>query len=66
MIDDDLPRPKPALFAPRDLAPLGIEELRTYVGALRTEIARAESEILRKQQQRDAASLFFKTNNAAG
>jgi uncharacterized small protein (DUF1192 family) len=64
-IDDDLPRPKPLLFSPRDLAPLGIEELQTYIASLQTEIARADGEIMRKKQQRDAASLFFKRHDAA-
>jgi uncharacterized small protein (DUF1192 family) len=39
---------------------LGIEELHDYIGELRAEIARVETEIERKQGHRTAADAFFK------
>jgi uncharacterized small protein (DUF1192 family) len=41
------------------LDPLGIEELRAYIGELTAEIARAEAEIVRKQAHRGAADAVF-------
>lgn len=41
------------------LDPLGVEELRAYVGELQVEIARTEAEIARKQSHRSAADVFF-------
>jgi uncharacterized small protein (DUF1192 family) len=42
------------------LDPLGIEELREYIGELREEIARVEADIERKQGHRSAADSFFR------
>jgi uncharacterized small protein (DUF1192 family) len=39
---------------------LGIEELREYIDELKTEIARVEADIDRKQGHRSAADAFFK------
>ena len=39
---------------------MGIEELRSYIDELRTEIARVEADIGRKNSHRDAADAFFK------
>jgi uncharacterized small protein (DUF1192 family) len=60
MEDDDGPKPKPTLVTPRLLEPMGVEELRDYITALRAEIARAESEITRKQGHRGAADALFR------
>jgi uncharacterized small protein (DUF1192 family) len=59
LTEDDAPRPKPK-FTPLPLDRLGVEELETYIGELRGEIARAEAEIARKQHLRSAADSFFK------
>lgn len=42
------------------LDPLGVEELREYIGELRAEIARVEADIDRKQGHRSAAEAFFR------
>jgi len=57
--DEDLPRPKARLITP-PLDPLGVAELEAYIGDLRTEIARAEAEIARKQGHRNAADSVFR------
>ncbi len=61
MIDEDEPK-KPA---PRVASPLldgwGVEELESYIGELRAEIARAEAAIAAKQSHRAAAAAFFRT-----
>lgn len=57
--DDDLPRalrPKP-----RDLDVMGIEELNEYIAELEAEIERVRSAIVKKEQQRIAASAVFKS-----
>jgi uncharacterized small protein (DUF1192 family) len=38
----------------------GIEELLSYIGELRGEIARVEAEIARKQDHKSAADAFFR------
>ena len=56
--DDDLPRalrPKPT-----DLDVMGIEELNEYIAELEAEIERVRSAIVKKEQQRIAASAVFK------
>ena len=59
--EDDLPTPRPAArLVPRNLEPMAVAELQEYIAELRTEIARAEAEILRKGRSRDAAEAFFK------
>jgi uncharacterized small protein (DUF1192 family) len=57
--DEDLPR-KPARFERPVLDRWGIEELRSYIGELQEEIARAEAEITRKAGHRTAADAFFR------
>ncbi len=55
--DDDLPRalrPKPT-----DLDVMGIEELNEYIAELEAEIERVRSAIVKKEQQRIAASAVF-------
>jgi len=59
--DDDLPRPKPARLTKLLLDPLGVDELREYIGELKAEIARVEVEMTRKSSHRSAADAFFKT-----
>ena len=57
--DDDLPRalrPKPT-----DLDVMGIEELNEYIAELEAEIERVRSTIVKKEQQRIAASAVFKS-----
>ena len=59
MQDEEAPRPKLSLQTPV-LDPLGIAELRAYIGALQAEIARAEAAIARKQDHRAAADSVFR------
>lgn len=57
--DDELPRalrPKPT-----DLDVMGIEELNEYIAELEAEIERVRSAIVKKEQQRIAASAVFKS-----
>lgn len=57
--DDGLPcalRPKPT-----DLDVMGIEELNEYIAELEAEIERVRSAIVKKEQQRIAASAVFKS-----
>ena len=57
--DDDLPRalrPKPT-----DMDVMGIEELNEYIAELAAEIERVRSAIVKKEQQRIAASAVFKS-----
>ena len=61
MEEDDRPLPKPVLLTARLLDPLGVSELRDYIAALRTEIGRAETEIARKSQHREAAAAVFRS-----
>ncbi|HEY1259392.1 MAG TPA: DUF1192 domain-containing protein [Stellaceae bacterium] len=59
MDEDDLePRRRPA--QPRDLAPMGVAELETYIAGLEAEIARARAEIAAKLGQRRGAEALFK------
>lgn len=60
MDDDDAPPRRRKRLHPLALDPLGVDELRTYIGELREEIARAEAEINRKEGHRSAADAFFK------
>ena len=57
--DDDVPR---ALRSkPTDLDVMGIEELNEYIAELEAEIERVRSAIVKKEQQRIAASAVFKS-----
>jgi uncharacterized small protein (DUF1192 family) len=61
MFDDEESRPKKQVFIEqRRLDPVSIADLRLYIEALKTEIARAEDEIARKQGARGHADSFFK------
>jgi uncharacterized small protein (DUF1192 family) len=57
---EEEPRPKHRLFSPPKLDGAAAEELRAYIGDLRTEIARVEAELQRKQAHLTAAAAFFK------
>jgi uncharacterized small protein (DUF1192 family) len=58
--EDDGPLKRPARLQKLVLDPLGIEELKAYIGELREEIARAEAMIERKAHHRSAADGFFR------
>ena len=58
--DEDEPLTKPRRLDPLLLDSLGIDELRSYIEELRTEIARVEADIGRKNSHRSAADAFFK------
>lgn len=59
MFDDELEMPgKPQ--GPKNLEPLSLDELNTYIQEMKDEILRAEEEIKRKKQHMEAASSVFK------
>lgn len=58
--DDDEPLMKRRRLEPLLLDSLGIEELRSYIDELKTEIVRVEADIGRKGSHRSAADAFFK------
>ena len=58
--DEDAPVRKRIRLEKLVLDPLGVEELRDYIGELRAEIARVEADIDRKQGHRSAAEAFFR------
>ena len=58
--DDDEPLTKRRRLEPLLLDSLGIDELRSYIDELRTEIVRVEADIGRKGSHRSAADAFFK------
>ena len=58
--DDDEPPVKRRRLEPLLLDSLGIEELHLYIDELKTEIARVEADIGRKNNHRSAADAFFK------
>ncbi|MGE5538114.1 MAG: DUF1192 domain-containing protein [Gemmatimonas sp.] len=60
MDDDDLPRPVPGRLPARDLTPMGVAELESYIAELRAEIGRAEAAIRAKLGQRAGAESLFK------
>ncbi|HEX2940133.1 MAG TPA: DUF1192 domain-containing protein [Rhodopila sp.] len=57
--DDELPIRRRRLD-PLTLDTLGVDELRSYIVELQTEIARVEADIAKKQSHRSAADAFFK------
>lgn len=57
---DNLPRPKKTPWAPVDVYPLSVEEMREYIAHCRGEIERAEQEIARKTALRSAGDQLFK------
>ena len=60
MLLEEEPRPKRKGLEKLLLDPLGIDDLRAYIGELSAEIERTEAEIARKQAHRSAADAFFK------
>ena len=59
MNDEEKAAPPPVVF-PRKLDPMSIEALRAYIGDLEAEIARVETEIIRKEATRDHAESLFR------
>lgn len=59
MDEEDL-EPRRKMPKLRDLAPLAIAELESYIGELRAEILRVEGEIAAKRKQRGGAESLFK------
>jgi uncharacterized small protein (DUF1192 family) len=59
MMEEDLPRPA-AGFTPPVLDGWSVDELKSYIGRLQAEIARAEAAIEKKQAHRGAADAFFR------
>jgi uncharacterized small protein (DUF1192 family) len=59
-LEEDAPPPKRRRLEPLLLDSLGIAELRLYIEELKTEIARVEADIGRKNSHRSAADAFFK------
>lgn len=59
MFDDDLPK-KSKTGLVKNLEPMSLDELRSYISDLKLEIDRAELEIARKSAHMNAASSLFK------
>jgi uncharacterized small protein (DUF1192 family) len=59
-LEEDAPPLKRRRLEPLLLDSLGIEELRLYIDELKTEIARVEADIGRKNSHRSAADAFFR------
>jgi len=59
MNPDDLDPPRP-VAKPADLQTLSIEDLTAYIASLRTEIARAETMIEKKQAIKSGADGLFR------
>jgi uncharacterized small protein (DUF1192 family) len=59
-LDEDEPLTKRRRLEPLLLDSLGIEELRSYIDELRTEISRVEADIGRKNSHRSTADAFFR------
>jgi uncharacterized small protein (DUF1192 family) len=60
MFDDDLdPKKKPSKL--KNLEPMSIDELASYIEDLKAEIIRTEAEIAKKKAYANAASSFFKS-----
>ena len=57
--DDDLPKPK-SLVPKANLDPLSVGQLEDYIAELEAEIARARTDIAKKQTVRGAADAVFK------
>lgn len=59
-MEDDLPRPKPALLARPPLDDFSFGALADYVADLKAEIARAEAVMAAKRGARSAAEALFR------
>lgn len=61
MYDDEPAEPRrQARLTRLTLDSLSVEELEAYIGELRAEISRVESDITRKQSHRSSADAFFR------
>ncbi len=60
MFEEELPKKKSDVFAPRNLERVSVDELQDYIMELQVEITRTEQEITRKKAASVAASSFFK------
>ncbi len=58
--EEDRPRPKVVHEIGQELALLSVGELEARIALLKSEIARLEADIVRKQSTRTAADQFFK------
>lgn len=58
-MEEEPPRPAKG-FVPAMLDSWDVEELKHYIAQLRSEIARAETAIARKEAHRGAADAFFR------
>ena len=61
MAEEDVDLPRALRPKPTDLDVMGIEELNEYIAELEAEIKRGRSAIVKKEQQRIAASAVFKS-----
>jgi uncharacterized small protein (DUF1192 family) len=61
MILDDETDPKTKKPKPRLLDNLSVPELRDYIAQLKSEIARAEADIQKKEKHKAAADALFKS-----
>ncbi len=59
MDTEDL-EPRKPIIKPTDLSALSVEELKTYIQDLESEIKRAQTAIDAKTKHRDSAAAFFK------
>jgi uncharacterized small protein (DUF1192 family) len=59
-VDDEDLEPRRKTLKLRDLAPLAIAELETYITELESEILRVRDEIAAKRKQRGGAESLFK------
>ncbi len=59
-MDPEELEPKKTKTAPRNLEPLSVAELESYIGELEVEIARARSAIAAKRNQRAGAESLFR------
>ncbi len=64
MFEDDLDPRKPKKIL-KSLDNYSIDELTEYIKNLKSEIARAEAEITKKEAHKNAAANFFKTNKGS-
>lgn len=55
--EEDLGKKPPT---PKNLEPLSLDELESYIEELKAEIIRSEAEIVRKKAHMEAASSVFK------
>jgi uncharacterized small protein (DUF1192 family) len=63
MIFDDDTDPKTKKQKPRSLDNLSVPDLRDYIAQLKTEIARVEAEVQKKEKHKAAADTFFKSKD---